>query len=79
MSMHSSLKRGDKLKGSRSVLTKRERIKWLMNKKRWDDSSSVYGLPKIKIIKLKLAKKSKKAEEKTGEEQQQKAEKKSNL
>ena len=74
--MHSSLKRGNKLKGSRSVLTKRERIKWLMDKKKWNDASSVYGLPKIKIVKLKLSKKSKKAEEKAGEEQQQEVEKK---
>ena len=68
MSMHPSLKGIDKLKGSRSVLNKRERIKWLMDKKKWDNSTSVYGLPKIKIVKLKVSKKTKKEEKQTNEQ-----------
>lgn len=37
-----------------------------MEKKKWDSESSILGLPKIKVVRIKVAKKEKK-EEKTEE------------
>jgi small basic protein (TIGR04137 family) len=68
MSLHPSLKRAEKLTGTRSVMKRTERIKWLMEKNSWKDGR-VLGLPKIKTVKLKAAKKEKpKEEEKKKEE-----------
>ncbi len=64
MSIHPSLKTEGKLKTKRSVLKRRERINWLMEKKAWDDKKSVFGLPKIKMLKIKSGKKEKKEEKK---------------
>jgi len=63
MGLHSSLKRAEKLKASRSVMKRTERIKWLMEKGKWSEKNSVLGLPKIKVIKLKAVKKEKQAKE----------------
>ena len=75
MGLHPSLKRAEKLGGSRSVMKRTERIKWLKEKGKWDEDDPVLGLPKIKIVKLKALKKekAKEAEEGTaaGEEQAQ--------
>jgi small basic protein (TIGR04137 family) len=57
MGLHPSLKRASKLASSRSVMKRSERIKWLREKGRWTENDSVLGLPKIKIVKLKAAKK----------------------
>jgi small basic protein (TIGR04137 family) len=59
MSIHSSLKISGNLKGSRSVLTRTERLQILMEQARWDESKSVYGLPKVRT-KFKVATKKKK-------------------
>ena len=59
MGLHSSLKRAEKLGGSRSVMKRTERIKWLKEKGKWDENDTVLGLPKIKIVKLKAIKKEK--------------------
>jgi len=76
MGLHPSLKRAEKLGGSRSVMKRTERIKWLKEKGKWDEDDPVLGLPKIKIVKLKALKKekAKDAEEGAaeGEEQAQK-------
>jgi len=63
MGLHSSLKRAEKLTGSRSVMKRTERIKWLIEKGQWDENKRVLGLPKIKVIKLKTIKKEKAKEE----------------
>ena len=63
MGLHPSLKRAEKLGSSRSVMTRTERIKWLMGQDKWSEDDSVLGLPKIKIIKLKSIKKEKPKEE----------------
>ena len=70
MGLHPSLKRAEKLGGSRSVMKRTERIKWLKEKGKWNEDDPVLGLPKIKIIKLKALKKekAKDAEEGTAEE-----------
>ncbi|MFC1514348.1 small basic protein [Candidatus Omnitrophota bacterium] len=60
MSLHPSLRGSGKLTAKRSILKRGERIKWLMEKKKWDDEHSILGLPKIKVVKIKVAKKEKK-------------------
>ncbi|MCK5393425.1 MAG: small basic protein [Candidatus Omnitrophica bacterium] len=64
MGLHSSLKRGNSTGSGRSVMKRTERIKWLIEKGDWTDETRVVGLPKIKIIKLKAAKKEKPKEDK---------------
>lgn len=59
MGLHSSFKQGDQLAATRSILTRNERIKWMMSQGSWQENNKVYGLPKIKVIKLKAAKKEK--------------------
>ena len=66
MGLHPSLKRAEKLGGSRSVMKRTERIKWLKEKGKWNEDDPVLGLPKIKIIKLKALKKEKAKEAEEG-------------
>ena len=64
MGVHSSLKKSSKLAAARSVMSRGERIKLMQDKGSWsEDSGKVLGLPKIKIIKIKAAKKAVKAPE----------------
>lgn len=57
MSIHRSLSLREKEKKSRSVLTRIERIKILMDKGVFKkESSSCFGLPKIKVLKIKIKK-----------------------
>lgn len=65
MSIDKSLKTMGKLVRQRNVLTRPERIKYLMDEGLWDEKKSVYGLPKVKIVKLKKKAKVKKAAEAT--------------
>lgn len=65
MGLHSSLKRAERISGSRSVMKRTERIKWLIEKGQWDENKRVFGLPKIKVVKLKTIKKEKTKEETT--------------
>ena len=67
MGLHPSLKRGQKLGANRSVMKRTERIKWLIEKGKWNEKDKVLGLPKIKIVKLKALKKEK-AKETEGDE-----------
>lgn len=65
MTLHSSLKLSSGMGAKRTVLKRSERIKWLMDKGLWKEKK-VLGLPKIKILKIKGAKKAKKEEAKEG-------------
>ncbi len=65
MSIDKSLVSKGKLVRHRSVLTRTERIQHLTDEGLWDEKKSVYGLPKVKTIKVK--KKVKEAKEKTEE------------
>ncbi len=56
MSQHPSLRSSDKNKAHRSVLKRYERIKQLKEKEKWADDDSVYGLPKVKILRFKIKK-----------------------
>ena len=66
MSIDKSLVSKGKLVRHRSVLTRTERVQHLTDEGLWDETKSVYGLPKVKTIKVK--KKVKVAKEKTEEE-----------
>jgi len=55
MSIHPSL-RPSKGKGHRSVFKRFERIKMLAEKDKWKEGESVFGLPKVKSIKIKVKK-----------------------
>lgn len=56
MAQHPSLKSGRKRKRHRSVLKRFERIKTLKEKNKWEDGNSVFGLAKVKMIRIKLKK-----------------------
>lgn len=57
MSLHPSLKIDKAGSAQRTVLSRIERIKELMKKGLWSDSSSVTALPKTKIVRIKAKKK----------------------
>ena len=62
MSIHSSLRSGGKGSKHRSVLKRHERLKLLKGKGTWDDQKAVFGLPKVKMQRVKLKKEKAKAE-----------------
>jgi small basic protein (TIGR04137 family) len=57
MSLHPSLKIDTAGVQNRTVYTRLERVKALMNKGEWTDESSPTGLPKTKIFKVKARRK----------------------
>jgi small basic protein (TIGR04137 family) len=67
VSIDKSLKRGNRLARARNVLKRHERIEKLATEDRWDESKSVLGLPKTKVVKTTIGKKKKK--KKTEEEE----------
>ncbi|MDD5018866.1 MAG: small basic protein [Candidatus Omnitrophica bacterium] len=66
MSIHPSLGAAAKRKQAKSVLKRSERIKYLMSKGLWKEDSKVFGLPKIKAVRIKIKKE--KAADKPAEE-----------
>mgnify|MGYP001767058442 CR=1 FL=1 len=56
MSMHPSLKATEKWKKARSVLKRTERLKIMLDKEKWKEGDSVYGLPKYKTVRIKIKK-----------------------
>lgn len=60
MSIDKSLKTKGKLVRPRNVLTRTERIKMLREEKKWEPTMSVFGIPKVKVLKLKQRGKSEK-------------------
>ena len=68
MSIHPSLRTSDKDKKARSVLKRSERLKSMLEKGSWKEGDDVFGLPKIKTIRIKIKKeKAEKAETATAE------------
>ncbi len=65
MGIDKSLITKGKLTRHRNVLTRAERIKVLTNEDLWKDGRSVFGLPKVKTLKVR--KKAKAEKEKTEE------------
>ena len=66
MSIHPSLRSAGKAAASaRNVLKRHERVRHLMAQGTWDEQRSVFGLPKIKQIKIKARKAAAKEKEAT--------------
>jgi len=59
MSLDRTLKSKSALVRSRSVLTRAERIAKLEEEERWDASKSVFGLPKVAVLRRRVVKKAK--------------------
>lgn len=58
MSQHPSLKMSGVGKAHRNVLKRYERVKKLADEGRWTPQQPVFGLPKVKSLKIKVRKKS---------------------
>lgn len=56
MSIHPSLAVSESDKKQRSVLKRAERIKMMLEKGKWKEGDSVFGLPKIKTLRIKIKK-----------------------
>jgi small basic protein (TIGR04137 family) len=56
MSMDRSLKSASALVRHRNVLTRAERLTQLTEEEKWNDSKSVYGLPKVGHRKMEVGK-----------------------
>ena len=56
MSIHPSLNISEKDKKQRSVLKRTERLRHMMEKGQWKEGERVYGLPKIKTVRIKIKK-----------------------
>ena len=56
MSIHPSLGAAVKGKQQKSVLKRTERIKHMMAKGLWKEDSKVFGMPKIKALRIKIKK-----------------------
>ena len=56
MSIHPSLSSSDKDKKQRSVLKRTERLRIMLEKGQWREGDPVYGLPKIKTVRIKIKK-----------------------
>ncbi|MCX5705087.1 MAG: small basic protein [Candidatus Omnitrophica bacterium] len=56
MGIHPSLKTSDKVNKARSVMKRSERIRSMIEKGQWKEGDDVYGLPKIKAVRIKIKK-----------------------
>ncbi|MFA5356169.1 MAG: small basic protein [Candidatus Omnitrophota bacterium] len=56
MSIHPSLKSSAKDKKQQSVMKRSERLRIMQEKEEWKPGDKVFGLPKIKTIKIKVKK-----------------------
>ena len=56
MSIHPSLRSQSSSDALRSVLKRHERVRTLMDKGDWKDGRSMFGLPKLKQVKVKVQK-----------------------
>jgi len=48
---------------ARNVLTRAERLQKLIDEDRWKEGDPVYGIPKVRVVKLALKKKKKEKKE----------------
>lgn len=67
MSLDKSLRRGNKMAGTRNVLKRAERVNQLEAEDRWTEKSTVLGMPKVRVKRTVIGKKKKK---KTKEEEE---------
>lgn len=56
MSIHPSLSSSEKDRKQRSVLKRTERLRTMLEKNQWKEGDDVYGLPKIKTVRIKIKK-----------------------
>lgn len=56
MSMHPSLSGSKKGAKARGVMKRFERIKTMVEKEQWKEGDRVFGLPKIKAVRIKIKK-----------------------
>ncbi|MCA9239043.1 MAG: small basic protein [Planctomycetales bacterium] len=63
MTIYKSLKVKKGSTGTRSVLTRVERLKQLKESERWTEDDSPFGIPKVRVRKLQMKKKKKKKAE----------------
>ncbi len=56
MSIHPSLAISEQDKKQRSVLKRSERIRTMIEKGNWKEGDEVYGLPKLKTVRIKVKK-----------------------
>lgn len=56
MSIHPSLRASEKGKKQKSVLKRTERLKTMMDKGDWKEGDDIFGLPKIKTVKIRIKK-----------------------
>ncbi len=56
MSQHPSLKVSSAGTEQRSVLKRFEKVKTLQEKKLWNEQTSIFHLPKVKTVRLKIKK-----------------------
>lgn len=56
MAIHPSLKISEKDKKPRSVLKRTERLRTMLEKGAWKEGDDVFGLPKIKTVRIKIKK-----------------------
>ncbi len=63
MSIHKSLSAKGRLRRQRNVLSRLERIEKLEEEGRWSDDESIFGLPKVRVARVRRGTK-KKAKEK---------------
>ncbi len=56
MSLHPSLRISDKDKKQRSLLKRTDRLKKIIEKKQWNEGRSVFGLPKLITVRMKVKK-----------------------
>ncbi|MCA8986483.1 MAG: small basic protein [Planctomycetaceae bacterium] len=59
MSLDTSLKAGSKMRRTRNVLKRSERIAFLQSEDRWAEGQSPIGLPKVRVVKAVAGKKKK--------------------
>ncbi len=65
MSIHPSLSSGSKTRKHRSVLKRFERLRVLIEKSKWQVGEPIFGLPKVKTVKIKFKKEKKEKTEET--------------
>ena len=63
MSIHSSLRVKKSAETLRNVMKRHERVRHLMAQGLWPEGRSVFGLPKIKQLKMKVRKAAKEKDE----------------
>ncbi|MCD8351910.1 MAG: small basic protein [Planctomycetaceae bacterium] len=63
MSIHSSFRSGGAAAKHRNVLSRLERLEKLEAAERWTDADGLFGMPKVRSIKVAMKKKKKKTDD----------------